>query len=176
MKKISFEKSSRSMQSRNFKKKVFFNLTNNTTRLIPRSNDGSREQKQILWFDEEEIERMCTEMHKTVRIHRSIRLNPHNICERGIEHLLTPHAFEQRRLHKDILIRSVLQEQSRQKITGNIDPEALSSVSKFHSRWSSELARSLCENDLITFDDEPNGQVLPNRNAVEILKQAMRLY
>ena len=169
-----------------------FNISQNTEHYIPRSYDGSREQKRNLWFDEEDVKRMCIKTHKLARRLRSCHLILDDVCTRGIEHLLTQHATEQRLLHKDIVIRSVLQEQSRTKINGKIDSEAVASVSKFHSRWSADMARSFCKNDSETFDEKPvlrnrffyqrdsfdttRRQTRPNSNTTEILTQAMSLH
>ena len=135
------------------KKTVSFDMSQNITFVISRSNDGSTKQNRLLWFDEGDFARMNREILLNAHRFRFGHPDCYNICTRGLEYLLKPGIFEQRKLHKDIVIQSVLQEQRRQRIVRIYSPNDIAKVSQFHSRWSSELAR-----DLVTDTVESDSQ------------------
>ena len=125
------------------KSTVSFDISQNITHITSRSYDGSIEQKKQLWFDDDDFIRMKRKTALAVRRFRLGYPDCYKICIRGLEHVLKPESLEQRKIHKDILISSVLQEQRRQRIVGINCPNDIAIVSQFHSRWSSEIARDL---------------------------------
>ena len=130
------------------KKTVSFDVSQNITHTISRSHDGSTEQMRKLWFDDYDFARMNRDTFLIVQRFSLGYPDCYNICTRGLEYLLKPGILEQRKMHKEILIQSVLQEQQRQRIVQMNCPHDIAAVSQFHSRWSSELARDFV-NDFI---------------------------
>lgn len=175
------------------KKTVSFDISQNVTHTISRSNDGSIEQKRQLWFNDDDISRMNRKTFLTVQRFRLGYPDCLKICTRGLEHVLKPETLEQRKMHKDILIQSVLQEQRRQRFVGINNPDDIAAVSQFHSRWSSELARNFVKETVGSgsprkhtsrkrsfvledhFTRKMNNEMLTGNRVVDILTEAINL-
>ena len=134
------------MESLCSEKKVTFNTSVNSLHIVARIDDASSNEKKNLWYNDDDYNRMKTRMIKSVLNIRRGYATKSEIYSRGLEFLLSEDQ-DQRKIVKDLVVQSVLKEQSRQKLVGVICPNDISAVSLFHSRWSTDLARSVGEKD-----------------------------
>jgi len=147
----------------------------------------------MLWYSDRELLQINRKIFRAVlSFRRELRTRSH-FDSRGLEHLLSSEAHENRKMTKDILIRSVLNEQNRQRSVGIESPIDIAAVSKFHSRFSIDLAKRLGDKDAASTRQQNrslkklNSPVQemalvnncslsePSRRIVEILTQALQI-
>uniref|UniRef100_A0A7S4R9E9 Uncharacterized protein n=1 Tax=Ditylum brightwellii TaxID=49249 RepID=A0A7S4R9E9_9STRA len=66
--------------------------------------------------------------------------NTCNRCIRGLEHMISPEHFEQKKINRDCVQLGVLKEQQRQEMYGIIDSNELRNISSKASKWARNKA------------------------------------
>mmetsp|Transcript_3036 Transcript_3036/g.4666 ORF Transcript_3036/g.4666 Transcript_3036/m.4666 type:complete len:132 (-) Transcript_3036:92-487(-) len=116
-------------------KRVHFSGENEVF-VIERSDDTmNNDDKALLWYTDEDEERIKRSIHKTLK---SVRNNPNNNtrCILGLEHMIDPEGMNRRKMNVDFICFVVLSEQHRQQTQGIRDAERIRNMSLRASQWA----------------------------------------
>lgn len=123
--------------------RVTFAATVTAKRVSPITSES---EKRNSFYTDDEYDAMKDDAARIVRVMRMAEtgadLDERRICTRGLEYFRSQAHFEQRNINRDCVVKSVLEEQERQRTAGKYCAEDISQASMTFSRWARDLAFS----------------------------------
>jgi hypothetical protein len=119
---------------------VSFSSTSSEEHLIPHLNDLSREEKQSIWYQEQELDDIMVAVGETLRLRRKGGLlDPEEHCLQGLGPR-TKKGDKERRSRWLLSLTCVLDEQKRQAKDGTKDPVRIAQLYQSFSQASEKVA------------------------------------
>jgi hypothetical protein len=139
---------------------IRFDLDNIAVHPVERIDDVSQAERDMRWYGKADYDIIKARNNLTVKVMKVGRHNPELFghCYRGLEHRQA--VIKRRRdSTRNPLFRSILEEQKRQILQNNRNPELLAALSNGYSRMSVDTALKLAMVDAVAaaeFLQEPH--------------------